>query len=107
MTGRTASRRGFVRRLDLPIVGTLMMAMSLVMTGRVAMEDSHAHHHHHDHAGREAAVVEAEIVDPVCGMRVGPDAPESETHEGRLYRFCSRNCAQAFRNDPGLYMKKS
>ena len=71
------------------------------------MEHPHSHHHH-DQASDHAAVVETpEAIDPVCGMRVGPDAPESETYEHVLYRFCSRECAKAFRKDPAHYVKKA
>ena len=38
-------------------------------------------------------------------MRVGPDAPESTTHLGTIYRFCSRKCADAFRKEPAKYVK--
>ncbi|MBL0142044.1 MAG: heavy metal translocating P-type ATPase [Betaproteobacteria bacterium] len=44
-------------------------------------------------------------IDPVCGMRVGPDAPDSATYRDGLYRFCSRKCAEAFRLDPAKYAK--
>jgi P-type Cu2+ transporter len=66
--------------------------------------DHSAHHHHgHEHG---AAVADAgpALVDPVCGMRVGPDAPESATYQGTTYRFCSRKCAEAFRQDPARYV---
>jgi Cu2+-exporting ATPase len=47
------------------------------------------------------------VVDPVCGMRVAPDAPESETYLGTLYRFCSKKCAEAFRKEPANYIKSA
>jgi Cu2+-exporting ATPase len=46
-----------------------------------------------------------EFIDPVCGMRVAADAPNSVTHEGTIYRFCCQHCAEAFRKDPGKYLK--
>src|SRR5881396_132468 len=69
-----------------------------------------AHHHHHPaptpDTGASGVEHEAgELIDPVCGMRVGPDAPESATYRGTLYRFCSRHCAEAFRKEPGRYVK--
>ena len=42
-------------------------------------------------------------VDPVCGMKVAADAPESATYQQTLYRFCSRKCADAFRKEPSKY----
>ena len=47
------------------------------------------------------------MVDPVCGMRVRPDAPDSTTYLGTLYRFCSRKCADAFHKEPARYVKKA
>jgi Cu2+-exporting ATPase len=65
--------------------------------------ESHEHHHH-DHMALPAG---ADTVDPVCGMRVGADAPESMTYQGTLYHFCSSKCAEAFRKEPGRYVTKS
>ncbi len=55
-----------------------------------------AHHHHGSAATQHpdesgAGHERAELIDPVCGMRVSPDAPESATYQGTLYRFCSRH----------------
>src|SRR6266542_3482205 len=62
----------------------------------------------HAHPADQHAAVEGEgTVDPVCGMRVGPDAPESAMYDGVLYRFCSRRCAEAFRRDPSKYVKQN
>jgi P-type Cu2+ transporter len=68
-----------------------------------------AHDHHH-HAGPAPESADGsprlgEMVDPVCGMRVAPDAPDSATYEGALYRFCSRKCADTFRKEPAKYVK--
>ena len=73
------------------------------------MDQRTDHQHHHHHAGHDAAVMDtaAAMVDPVCGMKFGPDAAESETYKGTLYRFCSRKCAEAFRKDPARYVKAS
>jgi Cu2+-exporting ATPase len=46
-----------------------------------------------------------DMVDPVCGMRVAPDAQDSETYLGTHYRFCSKKCAEAFRKVPAKYIK--
>lgn len=43
--------------------------------------------------------------DPVCGMTVDPaKAVSSAEHNGRLYHFCSRACAEKFRRDPRQYL---
>jgi Cu+-exporting ATPase len=57
--------------------------------------DEHAHHHTNSENAAE--------IDPVCGMRVSTDASESAAYEGRIYRFCSRHCAEKFRQDPAQY----
>ncbi|HEY2966730.1 MAG TPA: heavy metal translocating P-type ATPase [Casimicrobiaceae bacterium] len=67
-------------------------------------------HHHHPAATRHPGASDEKhesgaLIDPVCGMRVGPDAAESATYQGTLYRFCSRYCAEAFRKEPGKYVK--
>ncbi len=43
--------------------------------------------------------------DPVCGMAVeGTKAAASTEYEGRLYHFCSKGCAEKFRNYPEKYL---
>jgi len=54
-----------------------------------------ATHHHHEAKAEENT-------DPVCGMTVGADGPESSV-EGRTYRFCSDSCKSRFDSDPAAY----
>jgi Cu+-exporting ATPase len=43
--------------------------------------------------------------DPVCGMDVdGAKATASVEYEGRLYHFCSRGCAEKFKDYPEKYL---
>ena len=46
--------------------------------------------------------------DPVCGMRVDPDAARARglalTHDGREYVFCGKGCLLEFRDDPGKHL---
>ncbi len=42
--------------------------------------------------------------DPVCGMTARVDTPNSHTHEGVTYRFCSARCLAKFREDPSRYL---
>jgi len=42
--------------------------------------------------------------DPVCGMAVDPAQGYSEIHQGREYRFCSKNCLDKFDAEPQRYM---
>ena len=43
--------------------------------------------------------------DPVCGMTVDPaKAAASIEHEGKLYHFCCKGCAEKFKADPQKYL---
>ncbi len=43
--------------------------------------------------------------DPVCGMTVDPSrAASTVEHEGKLYHFCCRGCAEKFKADPAKYL---
>lgn len=46
--------------------------------------------------------------DPVCGMRVDPEAARGKgltlEHEGREYAFCGKGCLLEFRDDPARYL---
>lgn len=47
----------------------------------------------------------ASLTDPVCRMQVAIDAAaETIVHQGRLYRFCSLDCARLFAETPDLYV---
>lgn len=44
-------------------------------------------------------------VDPVCGMRVDPDAGRpTRTHADTVYHFCCEGCAGAFAADPETFL---
>jgi len=50
-------------------------------------------------------VVEAEVVDPICGMSILPsDAVGRVTHRGETYHFCSQSCLDKFRASPETYL---
>lgn len=46
--------------------------------------------------------------DPVCGMRVDPDAARAKgltfARDGRDYVFCGKGCLLDFRDDPARYL---
>lgn len=48
--------------------------------------------------------MDAELIDPVCGMSVKPDAPLQAEHGGRVYRFCNPKCRASFEADPQHYL---
>ncbi len=43
-------------------------------------------------------------VDPVCGMHLPRDKGCSEIFQGRVYRFCSRQCLLKFDDSPEKYL---
>src|SRR6266851_1481193 len=48
----------------------------------------------------------ADILDPVCGMRVDPEtAPASFDHGGKTYYFCNPSCAEKFAANPGHFLQ--
>jgi len=44
-------------------------------------------------------------VDPVCAKDVPPLEGYGKMHAGALYRFCSRDCLDAFEADPSRYAR--
>jgi Cu+-exporting ATPase len=57
-------------------------------------------------AGQPAPKTKPLDKDPVCGMSVDPShAASTAEHEGKLYHFCSRGCAEKFRRDPKRYLQ--
>ena len=46
-----------------------------------------------------------EVVDPVCGMTVDPEAAAgSYEHNGTTYFFCSKHCLNKFKDDPESFI---
>ena len=53
----------------------------------------------------ETPSLEAQEIDPVCGMRVDPkSAAGSAVHKGHTYYFCAPQCLQKFKADPDRYL---
>ena len=65
----------------------------------------HGGHGGHDHGGGGHNVPDTSAggTDPVCGMQVEPNKGFAKYHEGRLYRFCSKNCLDKFEVNPAQY----
>lgn len=63
----------------------------------------HGHHGGHERPGG----VGGSTTDPVCGMEVQSGQGYAKMHEGREYRFCSRQCLDKFELDPQRYAKGS
>lgn len=45
-------------------------------------------------------------IDPVCGKDVPPNEGYGKMHADELYRFCSRECLDAFDAEPERYSSK-
>lgn len=60
----------------------------------------------HGHGREESAAGSADKkhADPVCGMEVPPTEGYGMMYEGRLYRFCSRNCLDKFEAEPDRFL---
>ncbi len=66
-----------------------------------------AHMAHGGHASNGAGGDgESKHVDPVCGKEVSPTQGYGKMHSQTLYRFCSRECLDAFEADPERYINQ-
>lgn len=61
----------------------------------------HGHHGRHERGG--SSVAAGDTKDPVCGMDVSAESRYAEVHQGREYRFCSRDCLDKFDAEPQRY----
>jgi Cu+-exporting ATPase len=65
-----------------------------------------SHHHHGDHSHHSVATAEKTAIDPVCGMKVDPQAPRGGTfnYKDTDYHFCSERCRTRFSADPESFL---
>jgi YHS domain-containing protein len=57
--------------------------------------------------GAAPAANTAQVVDPVCGMKVAdPKTAPTSVHAGKTYWFCSKEDKARFDKNPGAYLKK-
>ena len=67
---------------------------------------AHMVHGHGGHGGHgRSGTLEGGAIDAVCGMSVEPGKGYAKMHEGRQYRFCSRQCLDQFEAAPQRYAK--
>ena len=59
-----------------------------------------AHGHHKESNSTE----EEPTIDPVCNKIVEPKKGYGKVHEGKLYRFCSKQCLDEFDQHPEKYI---
>jgi YHS domain-containing protein len=62
-------------------------------------------HGRHGHPKESSGTKPTLERDPVCWMDVASDGGYSRVFEGRPYRFCSRECLDAFDAKPERYTK--
>ena len=68
--------------------------------------NTHAHHPHSiadPHAGGTGDGPPA-LKDPVCGMTVTAESPNTLDHDGKPYYFCGARCKAKFAADPQTYL---
>jgi YHS domain-containing protein len=65
--------------------------------------------HAHDHdVGHDATDSGSQVIDPVCGMKVDPEAARAKglhlTYRDTDYFFCGKGCKLDFEEDPERYL---
>lgn len=85
--------------LSLLLFGGLFFLMMRFGCGAHMMHGGHEHAH-----GNKSQADGANYVDPVCGMSVDPEEGYGKMHQGRLQRFCSRDCLDKFETEPARYI---
>ena len=51
----------------------------------------------------ERLLVEEEVTDPICGMKIMPSRAIEYKYKGENYYFCNPNCEKEFKRDPEKY----
>ncbi|NOJ76788.1 heavy metal translocating P-type ATPase [Myxococcus xanthus] len=66
----------------------------------------HPSHAPHSRTPPPSPAGDAPAIDPVCGMKVDPNAPKGGhlEHAGLTYAFCNPRCRERFRADPERYL---
>ena len=54
----------------------------------------------------ESGVMLAQIVDPVCGMKIDEQTAITVDREGQTFHFCSAQCRDRFLEDPEKYISE-
>lgn len=87
------------RLISLLLFAAFFYFMMRFGCGAHMVHGSHGGHDGHGEMGRE----EGSAKDPVCGMPVAPGNGYAKNHEGRVLRFCSKQCLDKFDAEPGRY----
>jgi Cu+-exporting ATPase len=51
----------------------------------------------------EKLLLEEEVIDPICGMKIIPSQSIEYTYKGKKYYFCNPSCEAEFKRDPEKY----
>jgi Cu+-exporting ATPase len=51
----------------------------------------------------EKLLLEEEVTDPICGMKIIPSQSIEYTYKGKKYHFCNPSCEKEFKIDPEKY----
>jgi len=84
------------------LLSLLIFAGLFYFMMRVGCGTHMVHGKHGGHAGHDSNA--AKHIDPVCGVEVKVDQGYGKMHEGKLYRFCSRNCLDKFEVKPEQFL---
>jgi YHS domain-containing protein len=57
-------------------------------------------------APAQSAKPEAQVTDPVCGLKIDPATAPSTTHQGQMHYFCSEQHQQLFQKNPAKFLPK-
>ncbi len=85
------------------LVSFLLFAGVFFLMMRFGCGAHAGHGGHGDHHGEKGKSAQTEV-DPVCGMKVQPDAGYSRRYGGAELRFCSRSCLDKFDANPQQYL---
>ena len=67
---------------------------------------ANAQHQGHDQKPAVKDSVQKVFIDPVCKMKVKPNAEKSAVHNKVTYYFCAESCKNKFVAEPTKYIKK-
>jgi YHS domain-containing protein len=84
------------------LISLLLFAGAFYLMMRFGCGAHMAHGYHGSHGA--ARNDEGKHVDSVCGKKVPPNEGYGKMYEDRLYRFCSRQCLDAFETEPERYL---
>ena len=86
------------------LISLLLFAGAFYLMMRFGCGAHMVHGGHGKHGHNDGTDVKH--IDPVCGMQISPQEGYGKMHDGRLFRFCSRNCLDNFEAEPENYLKK-